>query len=206
MEPENLNQEEFAVEQKSSMYQVTPLSKYLALALFIILPFLGGYVGYTLAPAKVVEVEKIVYQKNSETQPVSTDSESVAITPSETTGVQQNNFIGNPEYVPVREFKKNAFVLDITSTTITLDEVELSEFEIVNERINPVTYPLNDTHLLTSARGPVTLETIQTNPALVSARLNDLNQPLAVIEFVTYKSSSGELIDVVTVVELSFSP
>ncbi len=39
---------------------VTPLSKYLALSLFIILPFLGGYVGYSLAPEKVVEVERVV--------------------------------------------------------------------------------------------------------------------------------------------------
>lgn len=36
--------------------QVTPVSKYLAMALFIILPFVGGYVGYTFAPEKVVEV------------------------------------------------------------------------------------------------------------------------------------------------------
>jgi len=40
--------------------KVTPLSKYLALSLFIILPFLGGWVGYSYAPEKVVEVEKIV--------------------------------------------------------------------------------------------------------------------------------------------------
>lgn len=39
--------------------QVTPVSKYLTLALFIILPFLGGYVGYKLASEKVVEVEKV---------------------------------------------------------------------------------------------------------------------------------------------------
>lgn len=39
---------------------MTPLSKYLAMALFIILPFIGGYVGYTFAPEKVVEVEKVV--------------------------------------------------------------------------------------------------------------------------------------------------
>lgn len=41
---------------------VTPVSKYLALALFIILPFVGGWIGYQYAPAKVVEIEK--YQEN----------------------------------------------------------------------------------------------------------------------------------------------
>jgi hypothetical protein len=49
------------VEQKSSpLHTVTPLSKYLAMGLFIVLPFLGGWIGYTYAPEKVVEVEKIV--------------------------------------------------------------------------------------------------------------------------------------------------
>lgn len=42
---------------KKQLCQVTPLSRYLALALFITLPFIGGYVGYQLAPEKVVEVE-----------------------------------------------------------------------------------------------------------------------------------------------------
>lgn len=42
------------------LYQVTVVSKYLALALFISLPFLGGYVGYSYAPEKIVEVERLV--------------------------------------------------------------------------------------------------------------------------------------------------
>ena len=45
---------------KHPVFCVTPVSKYLALALFVILPFLGGYIGYVYAPEKVVEVVKIV--------------------------------------------------------------------------------------------------------------------------------------------------
>ncbi|MES2966932.1 MAG: hypothetical protein V4668_04030 [Patescibacteria group bacterium] len=41
--------------------KVTPLSKYLALFLFIILPFVGAYIGYKLAPEKVVEVERVKF-------------------------------------------------------------------------------------------------------------------------------------------------
>jgi hypothetical protein len=63
MENENINQQEVMVEQKSSLHQVTPLSKYLALALFVILPFLGGWIGYTYAPEKVMEVEKSVVRE-----------------------------------------------------------------------------------------------------------------------------------------------
>jgi len=52
MEPETNFQEEVQVEQKSVLHQVTPLSRYLALALFVILPFLAGWIGYTYAPEK----------------------------------------------------------------------------------------------------------------------------------------------------------
>jgi hypothetical protein len=62
MENENLTPEQDNTVQNtpSSLHIITPLSKYLAMVLFIILPFLGGYIGYTYAPEKIVEVEKIV--------------------------------------------------------------------------------------------------------------------------------------------------
>jgi len=44
---------------KSPLHTITPLSKYLAMGLFIALPFLGGWIGYTYAPEKIVEIEKI---------------------------------------------------------------------------------------------------------------------------------------------------
>jgi hypothetical protein len=175
---------------KSQLHTVTPLLKYLAMGLFIALPFLGGWIGYTYSPEKIVEVEKI-------------------ITKTENLTTKTNRFIGNPEYHPVREYKKIAYIVDISSTSITLDNVDDTNgppfFEIVNEEIDPITYTLNDTPFFTSARGPVTLDLIQTNPGAVSAPVNALNQPLAEIEFVTYENSSGVQIDVVTVVRLSFS-
>lgn len=39
---------------------VTPFSKYLAMTLFVALPFLGGWVGYVFSPAKVYVIEKVV--------------------------------------------------------------------------------------------------------------------------------------------------
>lgn len=47
-------------ETKSRLHEVTPLSKYLAMFIFITLPFFAGWVGYQLAPEKVVEIEKII--------------------------------------------------------------------------------------------------------------------------------------------------
>jgi hypothetical protein len=41
------------------LMNVTPLSKYLALALVITLPFIGGWIGYTVAPVPVVESQPV---------------------------------------------------------------------------------------------------------------------------------------------------
>ena len=59
--------------------KVTPLSKYLAMVLFILMPFIGGWVGYTYAPDKIVEVEKVVF-KEIEVPMVSTE-DAVSINP-----------------------------------------------------------------------------------------------------------------------------
>lgn len=57
-----------------NLHKVTPFSKYLAMALFVILPFLGGWVGYTFAPVKIIEVEKIV-----KTEPANSDDSAKAV-------------------------------------------------------------------------------------------------------------------------------
>jgi hypothetical protein len=56
MEPE-INQIESRL---APLQKVTPLSKYLAMVLFIIMPFFGGWIGYRYAPEKIVEVESLV--------------------------------------------------------------------------------------------------------------------------------------------------
>lgn len=71
MEPENVSQE-VEVEQKSQLHQVTPLSKYLAMVLFILMPFIGGYIGYAYAPEKVVE--RVVVMKEHNTSSIAEDS------------------------------------------------------------------------------------------------------------------------------------
>jgi hypothetical protein len=80
--------------------KVTPLSKYLAMVLFIILPFLGGYVGYTLAPEQVIETGYQVVT-NEQSGPLAVSemphvSESNALSQSEVdtgTGVADDQFL-----------------------------------------------------------------------------------------------------------------
>jgi hypothetical protein len=56
----NNGETEIKPKESNRLHQITPFSKYLAMALFIILPFVGGWIGYQYAPEKLVEVEKIV--------------------------------------------------------------------------------------------------------------------------------------------------
>jgi hypothetical protein len=58
MNPENNSQEpevQLTESKAHVLHTVTPLSKYLAMALFIILPFVGGWIGYNYSSEKVAE-------------------------------------------------------------------------------------------------------------------------------------------------------
>lgn len=63
MGQENISLNTQSMQTENILRQVTPLSKYLAMTLFVLLPFIGGFVGYTYAPEKVVEVEKLVIKE-----------------------------------------------------------------------------------------------------------------------------------------------
>lgn len=82
MNPQEKDNESFEIQERHPVFQVTKLSKYLAMILFIMMPFVGGYIGYAYAPEKVIEVEKIITQKveteetvgNKEVQCLSNDN------------------------------------------------------------------------------------------------------------------------------------
>ncbi len=67
------------VKQPHPVNQITPVSKYLALALFVILPFVGAYVGYQMAlendqnsrvvPSMIVNIQHENVQKNIKNKP-----------------------------------------------------------------------------------------------------------------------------------------
>ena len=43
-----------------NLHKVTLVSKTLAMILFIVLPFVGVYIGYTYSPEKIIEVERVI--------------------------------------------------------------------------------------------------------------------------------------------------
>lgn len=85
------NTDEIVISQ-STLHTITPLSKYLAMTLFVALPFFGGWIGYTYAPEKIVEIEKVV-----EVEKVLITKESSITNESEisdsTQDTSQNNYV-----------------------------------------------------------------------------------------------------------------
>lgn len=58
---------EKVIERKvSRLNKITPFSKYLAMLLFILMPFIGGWIGYSLAPEKVIFIEKTTIPERDE--------------------------------------------------------------------------------------------------------------------------------------------
>lgn len=65
MNPEKNNEAVVGLpKEKHPVFQVTKLSKYLAMIIFIVMPFVGGWIGYTYVPVKIIEVEKTVYRES----------------------------------------------------------------------------------------------------------------------------------------------
>lgn len=65
MEINNTSQPEQAT-KPHPVHLVTPLSKYLAMLLFIALPFLGAYIGYTLAPENLTLNDGVIVDEIEE--------------------------------------------------------------------------------------------------------------------------------------------
>ncbi len=58
-----------------SLNTVTPLSRYLAMSLFVALPFIGGFVGYTLAPQDTHEINENVVSRITDSVSTTSDSD-----------------------------------------------------------------------------------------------------------------------------------
>ena len=111
--------------------KVTPLSKYLAMVIFIAAPFVGGYIGYKLAPVNVLEVP-VVTNVISNNHNVATSSEistvSAEATTSDYVGLFTISFSSNP--VDVTELLINSTstkltkAVDATGWTLTSDKTK----------------------------------------------------------------------------------
>jgi hypothetical protein len=99
-----------------SLNKVTRLSKLLAASVFITMPFIGGYIGYTYAPEKIVEIETVKTISNTNAfnplYQISNVQFSTPFTIEEKTlgesGVKWINIVFNPElHTPLYSFILN---------------------------------------------------------------------------------------------------
>lgn len=119
--------------QFSSLKKVTPLSKYLAMTLFVVLPFLSGWVGYSYAPEKVIETEKIVFQLPVETPEKTVGKEVLASVLGEVAGGHHTTITyrnNDDQLVEIMDtFKKSAY--EVGPVTQTPQEFMLELHRIV---------------------------------------------------------------------------
>ncbi len=114
METENFELKE---QQSSSLNKVTPLSKFLAMALFILLPFIGGWVGYTYVPEKIVEVEKVMEN----------DSDSTTSGPKAVQKINWNIGIANPDITDPDDYRQYAQAIAVD---VTFEDNSTSRYEL----------------------------------------------------------------------------
>jgi hypothetical protein len=144
MNPE-LNTEETAevVKETNPVFTVTKTSKYLALLLFILLPFIGGYIGYTYAPEKVVEsivVGEVVDNVPSEVEINEIkEQENVEFAQKNLVNIEELGIAGGTT-VP-----NGRYVLHTTKDLTTLQVFDLEEQEIIFEDDVGDTGSLNST-------------------------------------------------------------
>lgn len=161
---------------------VTPLSKVLAMLLFIFMPFVGGWVGYTYAPEKIIEVPVPVVEetKNDAVSDVGSAGENVyewciahggldrtmagfnaPLTCVVDNKVYEHHCLGNDEYFVIRESERYAPGNYVVKRKQTPEQefacdysVQQDDYEIQNEGADRL-FALEGNHLfISSATGP----------------------------------------------------
>lgn len=142
---------------KHPLFRVTKTSKYLAMILFIAMPFIGGYIGYTYSPEKVVEVEQIVYQQDNEANKVFGEM---------TVNLCGKTFSTNPIYIDginanekiAELLSKETKTLDLEAACYFIKDEKANSFVTKIERVNysygPLTAPEEFEAYLVTMQGP----------------------------------------------------
>jgi hypothetical protein len=112
MEPE---QQSNASVTTNPAFSVTPLSKYLAMFLFILLPFIAGYIGYVYAPEKVSETERLVVIKET---PKEENDRSFPATREIIETIPNGNYLEEANYVFDNGFYTVSFIRPISFSKV----------------------------------------------------------------------------------------
>ncbi len=127
MEPEN-NQAEGRL---APLKKITPASKYLALVLFITMPFIGGWIGYTYGPEKVVEVERVVIQTNESTN----SSDWTLSKPDKVVSPREE--LSRAQYLKQDYEKRTGQTYEVSSTSVRIIDSATDELVTLSNLIIP---------------------------------------------------------------------
>jgi hypothetical protein len=97
---------------KKDLCSVTPVSRYMAMALFILLPFIGGLVGYTYAPSTIIETERVIIKE-------------APLSPEKTTILNERMMVVDPNEVLIDDTFGDFTVVDIKKRPVS-PEVDIT--------------------------------------------------------------------------------
>lgn len=129
MEPNNTNNTS-GIKQK--LFTVTPLSKLVALILFIALPFIGFWLGrqYPVPPAQIVDETAEVSETQSETEAEADTETTKTDTQTNTNNARTNTVTPTPTPVPTPSVQTGPAVNTVYIKEITLDSISVDNIAI----------------------------------------------------------------------------
>lgn len=158
------------------LHKVTPVSKYLAIVLFMIMPFIGGWIGYNYAPDKIVEIEKkvfiesvvnnlsnqnIQYKETFLSGKIPTDWSEVAMSASSYYDGKSRVYSFSPNVISFEDIswdQVDFYFLEKEAIDEVLNNAEEAEgkisSQIIGEKsVTVIQYPLDDGHVTKGGTG-----------------------------------------------------
>ena len=114
-------------------HKVTTFSKLLAAGMFIVLPFVGGYVGYMNAPEKVVEVPIVSVAENS-------DNEDSGTLGAASSSSDTRRILTRAELIKNEVNLAHEFNIDITDPSLGTAPLYFAQDSMAKQSENYVTY------------------------------------------------------------------
>ena len=121
------------------VHQITLLSKYLTMAIFIILPFVGAYIGYRLAPEPVVEVESPVAEQSLDVPVSSSDIPTQEVLPGVSMSTSTSTDMTSLKIVSCAQGTVDIPGLPLNAIKTALENYSPEKSDFINEELQRIT-------------------------------------------------------------------